>query len=66
MKELTIDEIKQVKGGFGPAVYGAIVLAGRIAANPTFRTAVKGFYQGFAGGAGGWTLSKMVDKKKNS
>ena len=65
MRELTIDEIEQVNGGFGPAVYGAIVLAGRIAASPTARAAGLGALGGFAGGFGGQVAGAISSKIKD-
>jgi hypothetical protein len=62
MKELTIDEIKQVNGGVGPAVYGAIVLAGRIAASPAARAFASQLGAGFAGGVGGAAFKFIADE----
>jgi len=59
MKELTIDEIKQVNGVFGPAVYDAIVLKGKIAASPFGRAAAKSCAQGFSGGMGAWAMTEL-------
>jgi lactobin A/cerein 7B family class IIb bacteriocin len=64
MRELTIDEIEQVNGGFGPAVYGAIVLAGRVAASPAGRAAAKSFAQGFSGGVGAWAMTELSSRIK--
>ena len=55
MKDLSTTEIQQVNGGFAPAVYGAILLGGRIAASP-----VGGW---IASGAIGAVMSHALDRR---
>ena len=66
MYELSVSESRKVSGGFAPAVYGAIVLGARLAANPAVRTAVIGSAKwvgaGFGGAIGAYGGTAVIKK----
>ena len=51
--------LNRLTASFGPAVYDAIVLKGRIAASPFGRAAAKSCAQGFSGGMGAWAMTEL-------
>ena len=73
MRELTLQEVQQVNGGFIPGIYGALFLGARIAANPAVRGAViaglkiggLGFTAGFTGSFGNLLANWLSDRIGN-